>query len=150
MDAVFTELAVVAANAEESAAAPDGQIEIPFVPAAQRQTVPLAEVPMDTIVVVGQRQKKRKRDRAPKLAATTVAAAPSDADAAPADADIEEFDYSSAPNILDAGAALLAGAAGTQKRRRKHEQAPVARSDFPSAPRAPADVKSGNRSYTYK
>jgi exosome complex exonuclease RRP6 len=149
MDAASLETAVVS---EEVPAGEDGmQVEIPFVPAAQRQSAPVPEVPMDTIVVVGQRQKKRKRERAPKPTADVDAAAAVEP-AEPAETELEAFDYASAPNILDQGQALLAaqGPGGMQKRRKKHEQAAVQYGDFPAPPRAPADVKSGNRSHTYK
>jgi exosome complex exonuclease RRP6 len=150
VDAVPLETAVVS---EEVPAGEDGmQVEIPFVPAAQRQSAPVPEVPMDTIVVVGQRQKKRKRERAPKTVADGDAAAAAAEPAEPAETELEPFDYASAPNILDQGQALLAaqGSGGMQKRRKKHEQAAVQYGDFPAPPRAPADVKSGNRSHTYK
>jgi exosome complex exonuclease RRP6 len=152
VDAAPLETAVVS---EEVPVGEDGmQVEIPFVPAGQRQSIPVPEVPMDTIVVVGQRQKKRKRERAPKTVADGDAAAavePAEP-AEPAETELEPFDYASAPNILDQGQTLLAGQGpgGMQKRRKKHEQAAVQYGDFPAPPRAPADVKSGNRSYTYK
>ncbi|KAF8259405.1 ribonuclease H-like domain-containing protein [Lactarius quietus] len=56
--------------------------EIPFVPASQRQTTN-PDIVGDTIVVVGQRQKKRKRAKK---------------------AEVVPFDFESTPNILDDGA----------------------------------------------
>ena len=84
-------------------AAVDGAMaEIPFVPAALRQTVK-AEVVDDTIVVVGQRQKKRKRSKkAEKTDLGGVETPPTpteDTKAGPED--IVPFDFASAPNILD-------------------------------------------------
>jgi exosome complex exonuclease RRP6 len=75
--------------------------EIPFVPASQRQTtIAKPEIINDAIVVVGQRQKKRKR--ATKKAGTIGG---SDAKAKTDDHDDEvvvvPFDFASAPNVLD-------------------------------------------------
>jgi exosome complex exonuclease RRP6 len=116
----------------------------------------------DGIVVVGQqRQKKRKRDRAAKLRAESSSAAPSASPSAPASpalesepTEVEPFDYASAPNVLDEGAALLEDVNGGGKKRklgkREGRGAVFQYGDFPAPPRNPTDVKSGNRSYTYR
>ena len=73
--------------------------EIPFVPALQRQTVK-AEVVDDAIVVVGQRQKKRKRGKKAEASGLSGRSTPTE----PAKAEPEEivpFDFEGAPNILD-------------------------------------------------
>jgi hypothetical protein len=75
--------------------------EIPFVPAPLRQAAK-TDVIDDTIIVVGQRQKKRKRiktagvgsEGGSEKSSTPVAKAKADPDVVP-------FDFSSAPNILD-------------------------------------------------
>jgi exosome complex exonuclease RRP6 len=76
--------------------------EIPFVPAALRETVK-AEVVDDTIVVVGQRQKKRKRSKKAEKTDLGGVERPStpteDTRAGPEE--IVPFDFASAPNILD-------------------------------------------------
>ncbi|KAH9035897.1 ribonuclease H-like domain-containing protein [Lactarius pseudohatsudake] len=79
--------------------------EIPFVPAALRQTVK-PEVIDDAIVVIGQRQKKRKHEK--KAGATDdddaerSTAVPS-AEAKAKTVDVVPFDFASAPNMLDEG-----------------------------------------------
>jgi exosome complex exonuclease RRP6 len=128
------------ANAQEATVDENGQIEIPFVPAEQRQSTNLE---MEAgIVVVGQRQKKRKRDRTAKKAATT----PPEPEAE-AEAEIEPYDYASAPNVLDDPAA-----AGKKRKLGKHEGrgAVFQYGDFPMPPRNPTDVRSGNRSQTFR
>jgi exosome complex exonuclease RRP6 len=91
------------------------QIEVPYVPAAQRQQKNIVD---DSIVVVGQaRQKKRKRvkssahDTDPGSAAVPVMNAETSAEARQTEAlkrkgqrsstPQESFDYSAVPNILD-------------------------------------------------
>ena len=74
-------------------------VEIPFVPAPQRQTVK-DEVVDDAIVVVGQRQKKRKRAKKAEANDLSGRSPPTE----PAKAEPEEivpFNFESAPNILD-------------------------------------------------
>jgi exosome complex exonuclease RRP6 len=76
--------------------------EIPFVPVALRQTVK-AEVVDEAIVVVGQRQKKRKRNKKAGIGGEDGSETPS-ATAAHTKVEPEEvvpFDFASVPNILD-------------------------------------------------
>lgn len=93
---------------------PEGQIEIPFVPAHKRQTLSNPqnyEIKDDTIVVVGQagaRQRKRRRDKARGIpptsqlkSGTRLGGAETSAFTADHDREAEEFDYSSIPNLLD-------------------------------------------------
>jgi len=68
----------------------NAQEEIPFVPASQR---PAREEESDTIVVVGQVHKKRKRKAARTFA--------SDQDVTSSVNTEEPFDFSFVPNILD-------------------------------------------------
>ena len=98
--------------------------EIPFVPAALRQTVK-AEVVDDTIVVVGQRQKKRKRSKKGEETDLDNVETPS-APTAVTKAEPEEiapFDFASAPNILDDAPSELneqeGGRAGKRRRSKK-------------------------------
>lgn len=86
------------------------QVEVPYVPAAQRTTKQIVEVIDDSIVVVGQaRQKKRKRA---KTDADAEAPTPSGEESGhtkkasskaklAAEPDAEAFDFASVPNILD-------------------------------------------------
>lgn len=79
------------APAPQLSAFEEQQIEMPFIPASERQkpdTVPMED---DTIVVVGQQttRKKRKRTKAKPVA--------EDED----EEEIEAFNYSTAGNILD-------------------------------------------------
>jgi len=97
-------------------------VEIPFVPAPLRQTVK-AEVVDDTIVVVGQRQKKRKRPKkAEKTDISGVETPSTPTEDTKAEPDIEPFDFASAPNILDDGPSELneqEGGRGGKRRRSK-------------------------------
>lgn len=99
--------------------------EIPFVPAAQRQTVKVEDVD-DTIVVVGQRQKKRKRSKKAEKTDLGGAETPStpteDIKAAPEE--IVPFDFASVPNILDDGPNELNEQEGVRagKRRRSKKR----------------------------
>ena len=84
-------------------------VEIPFIPAPQRSIKALEDEEQDTIVVVGQARRKRKR---PKASPDGVEAVSSSAgekikktkvkngDEAK-DEDVEVFDFSAVPNILD-------------------------------------------------
>lgn len=84
------------------------QIEIPFVPAAQRQitktTTIVEEKEKDTIVIVGQsKTKKRKRTRTSAAGGsqsrgTEIKAEPTSGESA---VEAEPFDFASVPNILD-------------------------------------------------
>lgn len=92
----------VAAPSTTETPADGAMIEIPFVPAPLRQTVK-AEVVDDAIVVVGQRQKKRKRAKKAETSGLSGREMPStpreDTKAEPEE--IVPFDFASAPNILD-------------------------------------------------
>lgn len=75
--------------------------EIPFVPAPLRQTVK-DEVVDDTIVVVGQRQKKRKRSKKAEQTDVDGVETPTPTeDTRVGPEGIVPFDFASAPNILD-------------------------------------------------
>lgn len=93
---------------------PEGQIEIPFVPAHERQTLlnpQNHQLKDDTIVVVGHSgasRRKRKRDKAKGVTSSSQSKSVTrlgDAETSPSTGDhdweVEEFDYSSIPNLLD-------------------------------------------------
>ncbi|KAH9979682.1 ribonuclease H-like domain-containing protein [Russula compacta] len=91
----------IAATSTTDATA-DGTIaEIPFVPEALRQTLK-AEIVDDAIIVVGQRQKKRKRTKKAGISddgSGEMSSTPAYAKAEPEE--IVPYDFASAPNILD-------------------------------------------------
>ena len=97
-------------------------VEIPFVPASQRNTTQPVE---DSIVMVGQsRQKKRKRTK-PILDAADLSCVPksSNVKLKPSDNEIatdneEPFDFSAVPNILDNNPDVESSAL---KKKRKHK-----------------------------
>jgi exosome complex exonuclease RRP6 len=89
-------------------------VEIPYLPASQRQTAKV--VVEDSIVVVGQpKQKKRKRPKASSSTPHGEISGPADAveddaentkrsvkaEDSPVTAEPEPFDFSTVPNILD-------------------------------------------------
>ncbi|KAF8975376.1 hypothetical protein BDQ17DRAFT_1441539 [Cyathus striatus] len=142
------------------------QVEVPFVPSAQRKVTKVEET--DTIVVVGQaRQKKRKRVKEKEASSTpadgdgeeTGASSPlKKEDKSKAQSDEEEveqpaFDFSSAPNLLDDNP-NAEGDQGRKKRQRKAGTKGVKGGqfygDFPAPPRAYNEVKSGNQSHTFR
>jgi exosome complex exonuclease RRP6 len=93
--------------------------EIPFIPAPLRQTVK-AEVVDDTIVVVGQRQKKRKRSKKAEttdLGGVETPAPTEDTRVGPEG--IVPFDFASAPNILDDVPSDQEGGRAGKRRRSK-------------------------------
>ncbi|KAF7301136.1 Exosome complex exonuclease RRP6 [Mycena indigotica] len=127
------------------------QVEIPYLPASQRVTKPLAPVLDDSIVVVGQpRVKKRKRvkDRdADKKSPSVAESPPSKQD----DEIVEPFDFGSVPNILD-DAPTEEDTRVKKKRKNKKEktEGKPFYGDFPAPPRAHREVKKGNQSRTFK
>jgi exosome complex exonuclease RRP6 len=119
MATVIPSAEVVVTSTTETAV--DGAMtEIPFVPAALRQTVK-AEVVDDTIVVVGQRQKKRKRskkaDKTDFSGVETPSTPAEDTRAGPEG--IVPFDFASAPNILDDVPSDQEGGRAGKRRRSK-------------------------------
>ncbi|KAI9436593.1 ribonuclease H-like domain-containing protein, partial [Lactarius indigo] len=146
------EVSTVTTTETVTTSAPDipidgATVEIPFVPAALRQTAK-PEVIDDAIVVVGQRQKKRKRTKK----AGTINDDDTERSTSTPAAKTEEvvpFDFASAPNILDEGerSEQEDGRAGKRKRQKK---ALLERGDFPAAPKDRREVKSGNVSHTFR
>ncbi|KAG2060695.1 hypothetical protein BDR06DRAFT_986839 [Suillus hirtellus] len=129
------------------AEAPDGilgQVEIPFIPTDQRQPR-LAPVSDDTIVVVGQaRQKKRKRIK------TTVLGKPQTRDQDDMGED-EAFDYATVPNLLDD---LPPAPEELDTRKKKKQKAKgtgvIEYGNFRAPPRDMREVKSGNKTHTFR
>ncbi|KAH9080509.1 ribonuclease H-like domain-containing protein [Lactarius deliciosus] len=125
--------------------------EIPFVPAALRQTAK-PEVIDDAIVVVGQRQKKRKRTK--KAGTTgdddggTSAAVPAEKAKAKAE-EVVPFDFASAPNILDEGE-RSEHEDGRARKRKRQKKVLLERGDFPAAPKDQRELRSGNVSHTFR
>jgi len=122
-----------------------GQIEIPFIPPNQRQSH-FATVPDDTIVLVGQaRQKKRKRMKSKVLDNSSIG------DHGDMDED-EVFDYATVPNLLDDVAPAPEGINTRKKKRQK--DAKGARvpeyGAFRAPPRDLREVKSGNKTHTFR
>ncbi|KAH9179270.1 hypothetical protein EDB89DRAFT_2111416 [Lactarius sanguifluus] len=146
--------------------------EIPFVPAALRQTAK-PEVIDDAIVVVGQRQKKRKRTKKAGTTGSddggTSAAVPAETAKAKTE-EVVPFDFASAPNILDEGERSEHEDGRTGKRRRQKKAllgaeydarvsmlygtdfgiAVSERGDFPAAPKDLRELRSGNVSHTFR
>ena len=87
------------------------QVEIPFVPASQRLDTKhknTEDSVKDSIVVVGAQRKKRKR-----VKGEGAATKPKE--------DVDEFDYSTVPNILDDGSDHEEETVD-KKRKRKHRE----------------------------
>lgn len=147
-----------------------GQIEVAFVPASQRTRSAEAAPEDDAIVVVGQRQRKRKRGSKHPKASQPSSDAPSDellTNTAPMPAAnpgsqeivekmaVKPFDYSGMPNMLDEGYAALqaegqASGSRKKKQRKGKGEAPIQYGEFPAPPRAQNEVRSGNKARTFK
>ncbi|KAF9446370.1 hypothetical protein P691DRAFT_794509 [Macrolepiota fuliginosa MF-IS2] len=131
------------------------QIELPFVPAAQRQTITrVEEKEKDTIVVVGQsKAKKRKRTKA--NAVNQNRSQSKDEELKPETdtnddntAEAETFDFASVPNILDDNPDVE-DRKPVKKKQRKGKGGQFF-GDFPAPPKAHSEFKGGNQSHTFK
>ncbi|ESK95601.1 exosome complex exonuclease rrp6 [Moniliophthora roreri MCA 2997] len=148
---------------DESILPSDIQPEVPFVPASQRASK-VNEIVEDTIVVVGQtKQKKRKRTKATgaggepsgepedttrKRKRGANSQHPDDVTGAQ-----EEFDFSSVPNILDEPPPpSAADEPSTNKKKGKARQnkEKAFYGNFPAPPKAHSELKSANKSRTFK
>jgi len=132
--------ATVASSAEvvvtTETAVDEAMVEIPFVPAPLRQTVK-AKVIDDTIVVVGQRQKKRKRSKKYEKTDISGVETPSTPTGdIKAELDIVPFDFASAPNILDDGPSELNEQKGGRGGKRRRSKTRSGRLSFGSFSRA--------------
>ena len=164
--ATVTPSAEVVVTSTAETAVDGAMAEIQFVPASLRQTVK-AEVVDDTIVVVGQRQKKRKRSKKAEKADLGAVETPTpteDTRAGPEE--IVPFDFASAPNILDdapgESSEQEGGRAG--KRRRFKKRSGEFSFDYFSpylilvmiereglaTPRDRSDIRSGNVTHTFR
>ncbi|KZV86994.1 hypothetical protein EXIGLDRAFT_711949 [Exidia glandulosa HHB12029] len=139
--------------------------EIAFVPKGGRTTVdPNAG---DDIVVVGLRQKKRKRTKAVSGDAaetaedtTTQTARRKKSKAEPVNGgqaeDVKEFDYSSVPNLLDNDDPQATAAPETEGKKKKKDKAPAKKTggidygNFPKPPRNRSEMKAGNMARTFR
>jgi exosome complex exonuclease RRP6 len=124
--ATVTPSAEVVVTSTTETAIDGAMAEIPFVPAHLRQTVK-AEVVDDTIVVVGQRQKKRKRSKKTEKTDLSGVDTPStptstieDTKAGPEE--IVPFDFATAPNILDDVPSELSEEGGRAGKRRRSKK----------------------------
>ncbi|KAF9236464.1 ribonuclease H-like domain-containing protein [Melanogaster broomeanus] len=148
-----------------SVTAPPGsaaQVEIPFVPAHQRQSqsnsLIYAPLEDDTIIVVGQggaRQRKRKREKprgVPSKSGARSGAADSGSSTGDQEGQAEEFDYANVPNLLDntddGREGSEPGGVGDrdEKKRKKQKQY----GNFRVPPRDQREVKSGNKAHTFR
>ncbi|KAJ3862649.1 hypothetical protein EV359DRAFT_74071 [Lentinula novae-zelandiae] len=119
------------------------QAEIPFIPSAQRTNNANPTVLVeDTIVVVGQaRQKKRKRVK--------IISNPGEDNPKGGEGDTVPFDFASAPNILDAAPSTEQSSIPRKKVKQAKGRSSLY-GEFPAPPRAYSEVKSGNKSHTFK
>ncbi|KAJ3794444.1 hypothetical protein GGU11DRAFT_689806 [Lentinula aff. detonsa] len=119
------------------------QVEMPFVPSAQRaMNAGNVQPGEDTIVMVGQaRQKKRKRVKPVHN--------PGEGKSKESDGNTISFDFASAPNILDAAPAAEQTAVPRKKAKQTKGRGAFY-GDFPAPPKAYSEVKSGNKSHTFK
>jgi len=126
-------------------------VEIPFIPAPQRSIKVLNEE-QDTIVVVGQARQKRKRPKASPdgVEATLGKKTKVTSGVEAKDEDGEAFDFSAVPNILDDNPNLGDEKTKKKKRERKEKKGGTFYGDFPAAPKAHSELKSGNQSQTFK
>ncbi|KAH9939788.1 ribonuclease H-like domain-containing protein [Epithele typhae] len=142
---------------EEPAQSQDGvlkmDVEIAYVPAAQRARG-LGAPEDDTIVVVGQaKKKKRKRVVDTDDAGERTEKGKGKLKEEDEQAELPAFDYAAASNILDDGGEDLgAEAPATKKKKGKGKGSSNAAfyGDFPAAPKAHSQVKSGNQSRTFR
>lgn len=144
------------------------QVEMPYIPASQRAIKTHAgSTADDAIVVVGQTQTRRKkRKRAPKDTKPSEGTANEDKDSE--EGEMTPFDFASAPNILDEAPAAEQSALPRKKAKQtkgmlqsfsspcKHDVSLLGGSgkaftgNFPAPPKAYSEVKSGNKSHTFK
>jgi exosome complex exonuclease RRP6 len=126
-------------------------VEIPFIPAPQRSITVMNEE-QDTIVVVGQARQKRKRPKASTdgVEATSGKKTKITQGVEAKDEDGEAFDFSAVPNILDDNPNLGDEKNKKKRRERKEKKGGAFYGDFPAAPKAYSELKSGNQSHTFK
>lgn len=115
-EAVSTDEAVGTAAADPDVLKNEGVDELPFVPASQRKQA--AEVVDDTIVVVGQ-PKRKKRKRVAEKATDTLDATPAQESKVKHE-EVEAFDYGSVSNILDDSSDHERADVPSAKKKQKH------------------------------
>ncbi|KAE9407816.1 hypothetical protein BT96DRAFT_954400 [Gymnopus androsaceus JB14] len=132
-------------DTEENILSSSAQVEMPFVPASQRAVKSRAGSTVDdAIVMVGQtRRKKRKRTKDAKSGDGTPKTENEDEETAP-------FDFDSAPNILDDAPAAEQSAIPRKKAKQAKAGGRGFYGDFPAPPKAHSELKSGNKSHTFK
>jgi len=127
------------------------QVEIPYLPVAQRRTIQAREQ-KDTIVVVGQaKQKKRKRIKGVvedlKLSTQTGKGKVHDDDANDTREESQPFDFSAVPNMLDGNPDIEDV---NRRKKKQKKKGGTFFGDFPAPPKAHSELKSGNQSHTFK
>ena len=146
------------------------QVEIPYVPAAQRARANAPPVD-DTLVVVGQPKKKKRKRAAAEKAGENDEAGSGGAGAVKEEVvEVAAFDYATAPNILDDGSDHeVADVRSAKKKRKQHGEFAFEHclvestiehvctgsnnsfyGNFPAPPKAHSQVKSGNQSRTFR
>ncbi|KAJ7579253.1 hypothetical protein C8J56DRAFT_1006792 [Mycena floridula] len=138
------------------------QVEIPFVPASQRQQKMIVD---DTVVVVGQRKRKRNKGKSaaedsqgdseqhPESSEETSTKKSKVAKVEQVKEDLKPFDFGAAPNILDDAPLAESAKIKRQRKEKKQKSEKTGGSfygDFPAPPRAHSQLKTGNQSYTFK
>ncbi|KAF9499048.1 hypothetical protein BDN71DRAFT_1487257 [Pleurotus eryngii] len=141
--------------------------EIAFVPRSERKTLATSKVE-DTIILVGQRAKKRKRKEikstsndlndtgdppapasssAKKVKKTRSTEAMDEGDGG--DESEKPFDFSSVPNILD-DEPIKEDARPKRQRKQSGKGEVFGYGNFPRPPKAHSELRSGNQSHTFK
>ncbi|KAH7915435.1 hypothetical protein BJ138DRAFT_86795 [Hygrophoropsis aurantiaca] len=150
----------------------EGQTEIPFIPLNKRHTQIGTDILDDSIVVVGQaRQKKRKRPNTsgPRTAKSESSEAEhhqmaESSASGPTGSkhklyqkqdescqDVAPFDYATAPNLLDDNDSLEVNSNPPKKKKQKQMKSGVIEyGNFRAPPRDFREVRSGNKTHTFK
>ncbi|KAI0671048.1 hypothetical protein C8Q78DRAFT_1190600 [Trametes maxima] len=125
-------------------------VELPFVPAPARGTKP--EPVDDTIVVVGQAKRKKRKRAGEKGGEADNDPGTGPAEEAAEEGEVEAFDYGSVSNILDDGSDHERDEVrGGRKKRKQGKGTPTSfYGDFPAPPKAHSEVKRGNQSRTFR
>ncbi|KAM5540062.1 hypothetical protein V8D89_006202 [Ganoderma adspersum] len=146
-DAVSTAVMIATAD-DPDVLKNEGVDELPFVPASQRKQA--AEAIDDTIVVVGQ-LKRKKRKRVAEKATDTSDATPRQESSVKHE-EVEAFDYASVSNILDDNSDHERAGVPSAKKKQKHGKGSNASfyGNFGAPPKAHSQLKSGNQSRTFR
>ncbi|KDQ25524.1 hypothetical protein PLEOSDRAFT_51863 [Pleurotus ostreatus PC15] len=129
--------------------------EIAFVPRSERKTLATTEVE-DTIILVGQRAKKRKRKETKSTISDLNGGGDPPSSASSSAKKIKKtrsieapFDFSSVPNILD-DEPIKEDARPKRQRKQGGKGEVFSYGNFPRPPKAHSELRSGNQSHTFK